>query len=67
MFTVTHFSLLNEFNFPSAENSKKEDLLDLLFMAIGDFEPDEAARTLLNYKLGDVLNEGQIILFRMRC
>jgi hypothetical protein len=53
--------LLNEFNFPDADKSKKEELLDLLFMAMGDFEPDEAARTLLEYKLGEKLNEGQIL------
>lgn len=55
-----YIKLLDEFDFPDADKSKPEDLLDLLYMAIGDFEPDEAARILLNYKLGEELNEGQI-------
>jgi hypothetical protein len=29
-------------------------------MAISDFEPNEAAAILLDYKLSDILNEGQI-------
>lgn len=55
-----YIKLLDEFNFPDADKSKPEDLVDLLYMAISDFEPDEAARILLNYKLGEELNEGQI-------
>ncbi len=55
-----YIKLLDEFNFPDADKSKPEDLVDLLYMAISDFEPDEAARVLLNYKLGEELNEGQI-------
>lgn len=55
-----YIKLLDEFNFPGADKSKPDDLIELLYMAIGDFEPDEAARIILNYKLGEVLNEGQI-------
>jgi hypothetical protein len=55
-----YIKLLDEFDFPGADKSKPEDLVELLFMAISDFEPDEAARILLNYKLGEELNEGQI-------
>jgi hypothetical protein len=55
-----YISLLKEFDFPDAEKSKKEELLELLFMAITDFEPNESAQILLTYKLGDKLNEGQI-------
>jgi hypothetical protein len=58
--TKDYIKLLDEFNFPDAEKSKPSDLVDLLHMAISDFEPDEAARILLNYKLGEELNEGQI-------
>ncbi|MBQ0740794.1 hypothetical protein J9332_41620, partial [Aquimarina celericrescens] len=32
----------------------------MLFMAIPDFEPNEAASIVLTYKLSDQLNEGQI-------
>lgn len=52
--------LLAEFDFPDAQNVKKENLKEMLFMAITDFETNEAASILLNYKLGDQLNEGQI-------
>lgn len=52
--------LLAEFDFPDAQNVKKENLKEMLFMAITDFETNEAASILLNYKLSDQLNEGQI-------
>lgn len=52
--------LLAEFDFPDAQNVKKENLKEMLFMAITDFETNEAASILLNYKLGNQLNEGQI-------
>jgi len=52
--------LLEEFDFPDAKNVKKENLKEMLFMAIADFETNEAAKTLLEYKLSDKLNEGQM-------
>lgn len=52
--------LLERFDFPDAANSKPEELKELLFMAISDFEPPEAASILLDYKLSEYLNEGQI-------
>ncbi|MEP6260585.1 MAG: hypothetical protein ABJ092_03325 [Gillisia sp.] len=55
-----YVQLLEKFNFPDAGDSKGENLRELLFMAITDFEPGEAARLLLDYKLGDHLTEGQI-------
>jgi hypothetical protein len=55
-----YVELLDRFDFPDAANSKPEELLDLLFMAISDFEPNEAAAIILNYKLSDTLNENQI-------
>ncbi len=58
--TEDYIYLLKEFNFPDAEKSNKDELLDLLYMAISDFDPDESARILLTYKLGEKLNEGQI-------
>ncbi len=53
-------SLLKIMDFPDAETSKPEELKDLVLMAITDFEPDEAARLLLTYKLDGKLTEGQI-------
>ncbi|SDG38650.1 hypothetical protein [Psychroflexus sediminis] len=53
-------ALLKEFDFPEADEVKDENLREMLFMAISDFEPDEAASIILTYKLSDQLNEGQI-------
>jgi hypothetical protein len=36
-------------------------------MAITDFEPNEAAAIVLDYKLSDSLNEGQISRFQTIC
>lgn len=55
-----YIELLERFGFPDAKNSKPEELQELLFMAISDFEGHEAAGILLDYKLSDLLNEGQI-------
>ena len=52
--------LLDSFGFPEASKSKPEELNELLSMAITDFEPPEAAAIVLDYKLSDRLNEGQI-------
>lgn len=53
-------ALLEKFDFPNAESNDLQELQELLFMAIGDFEPNEAAAIVLDYKLSDHLSEGQI-------
>lgn len=55
-----YIALLDRFGFPDAANSKPEELKELLAMAITDFEPHEAAAIVLDYKLSEHLNEGQI-------
>lgn len=55
-----YVELLSRFGFPDAKNSKPEELKELLFMAISDFEPHEAAAIMLDYKLSEELNENQI-------
>ncbi|MFO8145748.1 MAG: hypothetical protein ACQEWG_01145 [Bacteroidota bacterium] len=55
-----YVQLLEKFNYPDAKDSKAENLRELLFMAITDFEPSEAAKVVLDYKLGEHLSEGQI-------
>lgn len=55
-----YIELLDRFGFPNGAKSKPEDLEELLFMAISDFEAPEAAAILLNYKLSEHLNDGQI-------
>ena len=53
-------SLLTKFDYADADKLKQEELKDFLFMAISDFEPEEAATIVLDYKLSDVLTDGQI-------
>lgn len=55
-----YVNLLELFDFPDAKSIKPENLLEMLFMAIQDFEPNEAANVVLTYKLAEYLNEGQI-------
>jgi len=55
-----YVNLLELFSFPDANTIKPENLREMLFMAIGDFEPNEAAEIVLTYKLSESLNEGQI-------
>jgi hypothetical protein len=55
-----YVNLLEKFDFPDANTIKPENLQEMLFMAIQDFEPNEAANIVLTYKLSEVLNEGQI-------
>ncbi len=52
--------LLARFEYPDADQLKPTELMEYLFMAISDFEPNEAAAILLDYKLSEVLAEGQI-------
>ncbi len=52
--------LLVRFDFANDDVNEIKELRELLFMAIADKEPNEAAAIVLDYKLGNVLNEGQI-------
>jgi len=58
--TKDYVQLLDKFNYPDAEKASNETLNELLRMAITDYEPNEAAAILLEYKLSDHLNDGQI-------
>lgn len=55
-----YVQLLEKFDYPDADDTGMESLRELLFMAIADFEPFEAAGIVLKYKLGKKLTEGQI-------
>ena len=56
-----YLQLLDKFGFEDyGENTSEKELLELLFMAISDFEPEEAAAIILDYKLSNTLNENQI-------
>jgi hypothetical protein len=52
--------LMTLFEVPDPETVKDDEVKDFLFMAINEFEPEEAATTVLEYKLSDQLNTGQI-------
>lgn len=52
--------LLEKFGFGDASTADEESLNELLLMAITDFDPKEAAEIVLQYKLANDLNEGQI-------
>lgn len=52
--------LLERFDFPDATSNDPKELRELLFMAIGDYETNEAAAIVLDYKLSKHLSEGQI-------
>lgn len=58
--TEDYVQLLEKFNYPDADPADKVALEELLLMAITDFEPNEAAAIMLDYKLNDKLGEGQI-------
>ena len=52
--------LLKRFDFENDGVNDIKELKELLFMAITDKEPNEAAAILLDYSLSDHLNENQI-------
>mgnify|MGYP000382863969 CR=1 FL=1 len=53
-------ALLKLYDFPDANEVDAAELKEMLYMSITDFEPDEAAKILLTYKLSEQLSEGQI-------
>lgn len=55
-----YIQLLELLDFPDASSLPENEVVDMLMMAISDFEPKEAAAIVLKYKLGDHLNDGQI-------
>ena len=55
-----YIKLLEKFDYPDASDADAASLRELLFMAISDFEPKDAAAIILEYKLSEDLNEGQI-------
>ena len=52
--------LLKRFDYEDSARLKPNELKEYLLMAISDFEPTEAATIILDYKLSEVLTEGQI-------
>ena len=58
--TQDYIALLDAFGFEDGKSLSPESLLEMLQMAISDFEPNEAAKIILAYKLSNDLSEGQI-------
>ncbi|HKM94946.1 MAG TPA: hypothetical protein VJY41_14950 [Prolixibacteraceae bacterium] len=52
--------LMSLFDVPDPETIADKEVKEFLFMAINEFEPEQAAAIVLTYKLSDRLNEGQI-------
>ena len=55
-----YIKLLEKFDYPDASDADAASLQELLFMAISDFQAKDAAAIVLEYKLSEDLNEGQI-------
>lgn len=55
-----YVKLLEELDYPDANSASPAELIELLQLAISDFEPSDAAEVFLKYKLSDVLTDGQI-------
>lgn len=55
-----YFALLKLFDIPVAATLSEAECIEYLQMAVSELEPNEAAQTLLTYKLSDALNENQI-------
>ena len=55
-----YINLLELFEYPDPESIPESELFDMLSMAITDYEPDEAAKIILKYKLYNALKDGQI-------
>lgn len=55
-----YIELLDRLDFPDAKKVAPEELQEMLFMAITDYKPEEAAEIVLIYKFSDILTKGQI-------
>jgi len=54
-----YVNLLELFEFGDVGDATDQDLKELLFLAISEYEPQEAAEIVLRYKFKDELNDGQ--------
>lgn len=55
-----YINLLELFEFGDTGDASDQDLKELLFLAISEYEPQEAAEIILRYKFKEELNNGQI-------
>jgi hypothetical protein len=54
-----YVNLLELFEFGDTGDATDQDLKELLFLAISEYEPQEAAEIVLRYKFNDEMNDGQ--------
>lgn len=54
-----YLNLLNRLDYEDAEDIAVDELQDMAIMALSDLDPDEAARVVIDYRLGDSLSKGQ--------
>ncbi|PRP66827.1 hypothetical protein [Nonlabens agnitus] len=54
-----YVNLLELFEFGDTGDATDQDLKELLYLAISEYEPQEAAEIVLRYKFQDELNDGQ--------
>ena len=55
-----YYELLSLFEYADAHLVEEQEVVEMLYMAMSDFEPTEAAVIVLKYKLGNQLTSGQI-------
>ncbi len=55
-----YIQLLHEFGLPDTDGLKDSEIFEYIQMSVSELEPNEAAELVLQYKLGDKLNENQI-------
>ncbi|SCX96808.1 hypothetical protein SAMN05192588_0485 [Nonlabens sp. Hel1_33_55] len=54
-----YVNLLELFEFGDTGDASDQDLKELLYLAISEYEPQEAAEIVLRYKFNDEMNDGQ--------
>lgn len=60
IWTKEHYvSLLNHLDFQDAEAVADEEMMDMATLALSELEPEEAAISLMELRMGDKLNSGQ--------
>ncbi len=52
--------LLKMFDFPDVDQISPDELREMLYLAVTDFKPEEAAKILLTFKLSNQLTKSQI-------
>jgi len=65
--TADFVAVLEKLDIDGASDLQAAEAKEMCVLALSDLEPEEAAATLLTYKLGDELTEGQIRNYSNEC